>query len=1103
MAITFISGRAKSGKSKYIYDRIKELSQAGEEVMLIVPEQYSHAAEKKLLSFVDAIKDNSVEVFSFGRLATETDKRLGYPYLEKIDAVGKVLTIEQILKNNEFKFYKNIKAKSGFLELISNTIGEFKKYMLLPETLSQMADITDNEILSMKLNELGVIYLEYEKAIESKYADSSDALTLLAKRLHGSEIYKNKHIFFDEFSTFVPQEINVINTLSKCSKEIVISLCCDLNDKNPALFMPTVDTLKAFEKNSKINIKNIDGVHFNSPELSYLEKNLYRFPADKFNGKCENIKIFSANNPYSETEHAAVEIMSLVRDFGLRFRDIGIICSDVDTYERHIERIFNSYEIPYFIDTKNQVLNHHIIRYVLSLIEVYTMDYSYESIFNYLKTAFNDAEPSHICILENYILKTRLRRSTWLDDEKWQKLLNSFYGDNDALKDILNNVRKKYILPLASMHEKIKGRHSVRDNVKALYEFLIELNLSDTISRYIEKFNDMGEVRLAKEYGQVWDILTDTFDEIVYIAGDKTTNCDEFLNLLYTAFSQHKIGFIPSTVDRVIVGNTERTRADGIKALFVLGVNEGIFPVAPKSDGVLSDRDKEMLKENGVEFSTTSAIAAYYSQFAVYSAFTMPSDMLFVSYSKAGNDFKSMRKSYVITRICKLFGVSEVSENDLDDDVMNRIISPEVSKEYLSEAVASFTNCLDVNPIWKNVYNYYDENTDFLPNMERFLNSDNIAHRLSEKNLSKLIEIMSHTSVSKIQRYMACHYSYFMDYILKVNKPKDEVVDSLDIGNISHEILEIICKDISENKINFKDVDDNAVAEKIDFLLSEYLQKIADSADEFSNRDKYIIKRLKNSILLCFKAVKKHISESMFEPLGYEMEFSENSPLGCIKVQTKDGKTVNIMGKIDRADAYKTKDGTFIRVIDYKTGSKSFKLEDVFYGLDVQLVVYMNALVNSDPSYNYGGALYFMINEPNVNANSHISDERVSDILENSLKLKGMIVKDETVLSGYDSKTASIRNKFELEKFALIDKYLKELLSGICTDMANGDISIKPYKKSSFSPCEYCKYSSVCRFDPTDGLNTYNYLEGISKADEIFKRMEETVNVDEKSTNGN
>jgi len=1094
VALSFVCGRAKSGKSEYIYNRIRELANAGEEVMLIVPEQYTHAAERKLLGVVDAIKDNSVEVFSFGRLATETEKRLGYPYVEKIDSVGKILTIEEILKENDFKFYKDIKAKSGFLELISDTIGEFKKYMLLPDTLSELSDKTDNELLAIKLKELSVIYSQYEKMIENRFSDSGDSLTILAKRLTESDIYKNKYVFLDEFSTFVPQETGVIDALCNSSKEVCISLCCDMSSENSSLFMPTLDTLRRFKDKNPV-IKNIDGTHFSSEELKFLEKNLYRFPAEKFGRKCENIRIFSANNPYSEAEYVAVEILSLVRDKKMRFRDIAIICSDVETYEMHIERIFASYNIPYFIDTKRQVLNHHIIRYVLSLIEVYTNDYSYESIFNYLKTAFVDADPDHICIMENYILKTRLRRSTWLDDEKWQKLLDAFYNDNEKAKRILNEIRTKYILPLAKMHEEIKGRNLVSHDVSKLYNLIVELRLSDTISSYIDMFTKMGEVRLAKEYEQVWDILTNTLDELVYICGERKVSPEEFLNLLYTAFSQHKIGYIPSTVDRVLVGNTERTRADGIKALFVLGVNEGIFPVPPKADGVLSDRDKENMKEKGVEFSTTSTVAAYYSQFALYSAFTMPSHKLFISYSKAGNDFKSMRKSYIISRVSKLLSISEENENNTED--ASRYINSQLAcREYLSDAMADYINGNEVLPIWKNVYNYFSENTSFLSETERFIDADNIAHRLSEKNLSSLLPILSHTSVSKIQRYTACHYAYFMDYILKVNKPKEEVVDSLDIGNISHGILEALCKEISSSGIAFKDVDDSKIAGRIDEMLGEFIDNMSSISDEFSKRDKYIIERLKRSVFLCFKAIKKHISESMFEPLGYEMEFSDESPLGSIKIETADGKTVNITGKIDRADAYKTENGTFIRVIDYKTGNKTFRLDDIFYGLDVQLIVYMNALVNSNSSYNYGGALYFLIDDPVVKAQNHISDDSVKELLESSLNLKGIIVKDDVVLNGYDSKTAAIRNKFELEKFELIDKYLNKLLSKICTDMTNGDISIKPYKKGSFSPCAYCKYASVCRFDPAEKSNSYNHLEDVGKADEVFVRMEEQVNVD-------
>ena len=283
-------------------------------------------------------------------------------------------------------------------------------------------------------------------------------------------------------------------------------------------------------------------------------------------------------------------------------------------------------------------------------------------------------------------------------------------------------------------------------------------------------------------------------------------------------------------------------------------------------------------------------------------------------------------------------------------------------------------------------------------------------------------------------------------------------------------------------------------------MLNDFIFQTAKCTDNFTEREKYIIKRLKNSVFLCYKAIKKHIADSLFEPLGYEMEFADGTDLGCIKIETEDGKTVNLTGKIDRADAYKTKDGTFIRVVDYKTGAKSFRLDDIFYGLDVQLVVYLNALVESDPAYRHGGALYFLIDDPMIKAKGRISDESISEKLDSALKLRGMIVSDEAASEGYDKKTAAIRNKYEPEKFALMDKYLKKLLGKICTDMSHGDISINPCKKGGTSPCDYCKYGSVCRFDETDGNNSYNYLEPIAKADEIWDRMEESLNVDDKPT---
>lgn len=1107
MPLEIVSGRSKSGKSKYIYDKIRSLSESGEQVMLIVPEQYSHAAEKKLLDTVEAIKDNCVEVFSFNRLASTTRQRLGYPHVRKLDAVGKALIVRNVLNSNEFTFYRNACEQKGFVEMVSQTIGEFKKYMLLPELLSDTADNTDDEILAMKLRDLSVMYSEYEKAIAENYADSDDSLTQLTSMLSNTDIYKAKHIFFDEFSTFIPQELKVISALCSGSASVCVALCCDETEPNTTLFMPTCETINQLKKctSSPVKITRLEGTRFDTAEMAFLEKYLYTFPSKKFSGDCENIKVYALANPRSEVEICAANISMLVREQGYMYKDIGVICSDIDMYERHIEHVFELNNIEYFTDNKNDIINHHLIRFVLGLLETYIQEYNYASVFNYLKASFINADPGSIAVLEKYIQRTNLKRTTWLNDEKWQKLLDANYSDDDNTKASLCKIRSDYILPLANMHEKIKGRHKVSDNAHALYDLIVELKLPQTIASYIKMFNDEHELRYAKEYEKIWEIIVSTLDEIVDLNGDMTVNVTEFYNLLVTAFSQHKVGFIPSAVDRVIIGNTERTRADGLKALFVLGVNEGVFPMASKPDGILGDSDKDSLKECGIDFSTTSTIAAFYSQFCAYSAFTMPSRKLFVSYSKAGNDFKALRKSYIVDRILKIFSISEISETSITEAC--KLASKHSAKEILARSIADYRDTMELDMFWRSVYKYFEQNSDFADKIGYFLKSDNIAHNLSDKNLKKLVDMLSYTSVSKIERYMACKYAYFIDYILRIDWEKETRVDALDIGNITHSVLESLSRELGSSKASLESADDEYVLKRTEELIAEYLDDFSYKTDDLSAREQYVITRLKNSIYICFNAIRSQFLNSKFEPLGYEIEFKDGSELGSIELETPGGNKINLTGKIDRADIYNDGGKSYIRVVDYKTGAKEFKLDDVFYGLSVQLMVYLNKLVSSKDEYTYGGALYFPVVNSLIRRDGHTDSEAARAALSGEIKLKGIVPYEERLLDAYDEKfAASLRHGSAKKKrvspqgFETIDKYLGKKLGSICDNILNGDISISPSKKGDYTPCDYCKYSSVCRFDPTVVGNEYKLYKAIPEYEEIIKEMEEAINVDRKST---
>lgn len=1110
MSLEIIFGRSKSGKSKYIYDNICSLVKEGKEVMLIVPEQYTHAAEKKLLRYVDAIEDNKVEVFSFNRLAYATAIRLGFPDKLRIDAIGKALTVRDILKNNDFCFYRGVADQNGFADMISRTIGEFKKYMILPESLSQISEQTDDVVLSMKLKDLSLVYSEYEKRISSRFSDSDDSLSVLAGRLSESDIYKSKHIFIDEFSTFVPQEYCVIRELCNNCANVSITLTCDSKERNTTLFMPTSDTVKQLSKyvSSKVKHTYLSNSYFASPELSYLEKHLYSFATDKYPDMCDNIKVYSLANPRSEVEICASSIMNLLRKEKYMYKDIGIICSDIDVYARHIERIFEQNNIEYFIDNKNDVINHHLIRFILGLLEVYIYEYNYASVFNYLKAAYVDVGSTDIALLEKYIKKTNLKRTTWLNDDKWRALLSANFPEGNHTTVILDDLRDNYIKPLALMHEKIKGRHCVRDNCIALYDFLTDIKLPETISKYIEKFNDESELRYAKEYEKLWEIVTSTLDEIVSLSGDTVTNVTEFYNLLVTAFSQSTIGVIPSSIDRVIVGNTERTRVDGLKVLFVLGVNEGVFPMSSKPDGVLTDNDKELMKICDVDFSTTSSVAAFYSQFCAYNALTMPTEKLFISYSKAGNDFKSMHKSYIIDRIIRLFNIEEKSEASFKPGEI--LCGKSNAKEQLALAVAGYNISGYADDFWKSVYKYFSKNTDFVERINYFLESDNIARNLSDKNLKLLMTMLSHTSVSKLERYMSCKYAYFIDYILKVEQLKEDRVDALDIGNITHHVLELLSKEFGKTRESFINTSDSVVLNRTEQLIAEELNLFSDKTDELSSRDAYVISRLKNSVFLCFKAVRNQFINSSFEPLGYEIEFNDNTEIGSIKVDTPKGNHIELTGKIDRADIYNDGDCAYVRVIDYKTGYKDFKLDDVLYGLTVQLIVYLNKLVSSNDKYNYGGALYFPVTVPMMHSGSHTDADKAQQDLAGEFKLKGIVPFNESVLAGYEETIAdslrrgTAKNKrVSMEGFAIMDKYLSNKIGCICDEILSGNIEISPTKKGDRVPCDYCNYNSICRFDCADTKNNYTYYKSKNIYEEIIKEMEEAIGVDGKSTESN
>lgn len=1097
MAIQLIYGRAGSGKTHYITECILKRHNENKKSVLAVPEQYTHIAEHKLLTALGSISTGSAEVTSFNKMINRSEIiRNG-----ALPPMTKNIIMADILSYTELEYFKSTAEQTGSAEMFLNLVNDFKKYCVSPQALSEaVADISDKR-LQMKLNDIIKIYEEYVRRIGEKGFDSQDGATVLARQIAESDAYSDTVFFFDEYTSFIPQELEIIKQLALKAEDVYITLCTDGRDE--ILFAPiqrTAEKIRTMCAEAGIEIKKpivMSGNRKHSDELAFLEEKLLPYPKGKYNGDCEKINIFSAANPYAEAEDTARRIIRLCRDGGYRYRDIAVVCSDIGIYAPFIKPIFEKSGIECFIDEKADVINHRIVCFVMNIIDIYLNDYKLEGIMSFLKSGFCGADCDDVFVLENYCRSTNMYKSTWLDDEKWNDLLFRIGLEPDEAEKICR-VRNDYVLPLAQFHNSVKGRHTVEHMCRELYNYLVGINLPSAIERCLKAFEESGDIFRCEEYEKIWNIITDALGCLAEILGEKTVSVKTFRSLLQTAFSNYKIGSIPTSLDQVFVGNISRSRTDGIKVLFVLGANDGIFPASVTADEIINDNDKALLAKTGVELAEDSKTKAFFERFSLYSVFTIPSDRLFVSFSRSDSSSGTLRPSFAVGDFKRVFTDLKIESDVLEDGgefgQMEYISAKVPTLEKMTEKLTAYKDGEKISPVWFDVYRYFCDNYDFGTRLKKYYAYTNLPAPIDSEAVSGFMGDEFFTTVSRLQRYRSCKFSYFLEYVLKLKETNEFDITAMDTGSFVHSAIERLCRDMASDGFSFKNVTDEYIYAKIDVFIDEFIKRITSSCAHITKRRLYLIKRLRGGIFRCFSLIKEHISASLFEPLGYEMRFDDDN-IGCIRLDLGGGKCAKLTGVIDRSDVYHGADGDYVRVVDYKTGNKTFSLTDVFYGLDIQLFVYLNALVASKDNYKYGGALYFRIDDPIFKAESRYDEDKTESKLLNELKIKGLILNEEKLLEATDSATASSAKKATYKNFADLDKHLRKTVSDLCREMAKGRIDINPYNKQQFSPCRYCGYKSVCRFDVNKKDNFYNYLDRLGD-NEIWDMLGGDENVD-------
>lgn len=1146
MSLRFIYGRAGSGKSRYCLNEIKTRigQNASNPLVLLVPEQYSFQAEKNLIKALGTGGIIKTEVLSFRRMAHRVFNEVGGITYPHVNSASKCMIIYKILerKADSFNVFSKVSNLQGFVNTISEMITEFKKYNITPGDLEKAyQSVKDNDLLKGKLLELNLIYSDFENMIHEKYRDADDDLTMLSYKLDKTKQFDGAEVWIDSFSGFTPQEYLVIGKLmQKCSR-LNISICTDClsdetNIENTDVFSPVksaINKLFMLAKEGNIEIE-APAILNNEPlyrfrgssELAHLERNFFSFPYARYAERTKDISVFSSVNIYSEIESTARDIIRLCREESMRYKDIAVVTANLEAYEKLLSVIFKEYDIPVFIDKKRNITNHPLVQLILSCFDIFIGNWSYEAVFRYLKTGLTNISREDIDLIENYVLACGIKGNRWTQQEMWSykpDLSFETNGETESESRILikiNNIRQEIVRPLAEFRNNTKGRRTGREICSSLYELLCSLGVPVRIEELIEEFRKAGQLNLANEYGQIWNIVMEVFDQIVEVMGEETSGIERFSNLIAIAFNEYKAGLIPPSLDQVLVGSVSRSTSHEVKALYVLGVNDGVFPSKGAEEGILSDRDRENLRSMGLEIANDTRTNAFHEQYLIYTTLTAASSYLRVSYPIADQEGRTMRPSIVIARLRKLFSaITEASNiicSDSDEDSIQLVTQKVPTFNELVTVMRKYSEGEEVKPVWMDVFCWYLNQEEWGKRCalaKAALGYTSLAEPINADKVKKLYGSPAYSSVSRFERFAACPFAYYTQYGLLAKERKVYRLSAPDVGTFMHAVIERFSGCVAEEGLSWRELERDWCEKIIAEIVDELLEKSHGSILNSSSRYKSLTRRLKRVLTRSVWLIAEHIRRSSFEPIGYEMEFGDKGEFPPIRIELPSGEIIQLTGRIDRVDAYETQEGTYLRIVDYKSGTKAFRLSDIYYGMQLQLITYLNAIwENSGADIKKpilpGGMLYFRIDDPIVKGNSRISEEDIEKAIMKQLKMRGLLLADVRLIREMDNQIEGNSliipariNKGDvlgkssaasIEQFQTLRKYVVRLIQGIAEEMFKGDVSIKPYKNKRTTPCSYCSYSAICQFDPMLRDNKYRVIND-KDDEEIWKRMSEAI----------
>lgn len=1124
MSLRIVLGRAGSGKTRLCLEEIKAALDTGPEgpnLIILTPEQATLQMELELHKFLSIPGFSRVQVLSFRRLGWRVFQEAGGAARAHLGEMGKRMALRAIVnaRQKDLTLFASLAGSVGFIDQLAHTIAEFKLYRIAPGDLQRTAAEyraagRGDTLLGRKLHDLAVIYGDLEQHLAGRYIDPDDYMTLLAKRLPEAPFIKGAQVWIDGFNGFTPQEEEVLEALLTVAGRVTVTLCLDpaLRRRQlgeTELFHPTSETyhrLRSLAQGVRVNIEEdvlltTCSRFLQSPVLAHLEAHYGRWPIKPFPGVPDGVRLVAAANPRVEVEAVAGEILRLARDENLRFREMAVLLRDIEPYHDLIVNTFRDFNIPFFIDRRRPVSHHPLLELVRAALETVLENWAYDPLFRYLKSDLVPIQRWEVDILENYVLAYGIRGRLWLEETPW-----SFSGQEGGT---VNTIREEAVRHLRRFYREVQGRSlTVKGITTALFNLINDLKVQERLEKWSREAREAGDLDAAQEHEQVWDDFTELLDEMVTVLGDTPITLEEYAAVLAAGMEGLKLKLIPPALDQVVVGTLERSRQPEVRAAFILGAAEGILPAQIAEDAAFSDREREELQASGLKLAPTGKIRLFHEEFLIYLALTRSRYYLWLSYPRSNSAGRALGPSPLIRRLRQMLPaiVEEYYGPDMPEgeDALEYLTTPRRAAGYLALLLSRGR---PLSSFWREVYKWLEEDEggrllDLLKgtayvNEEKALEPQLVTHLYPEP---------LKMSISRLETYAACPFRYFLSYGLKLKERKLYRLEPADIGQFYHAVLKVFVEELRARGRDWGDVDDAEAAailkEGIEALVPILQQEILKSSARYG----YLRKKLEQTLVGVLAVLNEHARRGAFRPVAVEAYFGREGTAPPLELEDPTGRRVFLEGRVDRIDAARYRERTYVRVIDYKSSQTGLDLERLYYGLSLQLPLYLQAALTAAPELlgeeaDPAGILYFAVSNPIIRRQAPVRDVmEATRLRRQALKMRGLFLADPEVIKLMDrdvdkspdllpirlNKDGSIRRgspavtKQQLELLLALARARAAVLVG---EILTGQIAISPYKQAKSSGCDFCPYRPVCFFDIQLSGNHYRRLPPLKGQD--------------------